>query len=262
MKHPSLLFVLILLSFGTMARSADAWGLRSISSTRANLWGVAYDGTDRMVAVGEQGTILVRAYSADAGTSNATFSQRVAPTSVWLTGVGYGNQRWVVVGDLGVILSSDDGGDTWTARTSGTTARLNAVAYGNNRWLAVGEAGTVLTSHDGITWAARPALGTGFFRGLAFGQGQFVFGGASGSLYTTADAVTFTPVPLATTANIEGVAISENRFWVVGSNGLLATAPSEAEGSTPRVALRFNSVLNCVASLRRGRISFSVSTSS
>ena len=210
--------LLTFLLFAFSAPAQEIWKTSPQDGTRQNLWGLAYDEADTLVAVGEQGAIIVSSYS------GVPWQARASGSTAWLTGVGYGNSRWVVVGERGTILTSDDSGDTWIARASGTGARLNAVAYGNNRWLAVGESGTVLTSADGATWAARPALGSGFFRGLAFGQGRFLFGGANGSLYTTTDALTFTSVPIATTANIEGVAISSSQYWLVGSDGLLASA--------------------------------------
>ena len=43
---------------------------------------------------------------------------------------------------------------TWTARSSGTTELMSGVTFGNGRWVAVGEEGTILTSTDAASWSA------------------------------------------------------------------------------------------------------------
>jgi hypothetical protein len=62
-----------------------------------------------------------------------------------LTGVAYGNNTFVAVGDDGTILTSPDG-VSWTARTSETGYGLYGVTYGNGTFVAVGWYGTILTS--------------------------------------------------------------------------------------------------------------------
>ena len=49
------------------------------------------------------------------------------------------------------MLSSKDG-ISWVERSSGTSKTLNAAAYGNNTYVVVGELGTIITSPDGTTW--------------------------------------------------------------------------------------------------------------
>jgi uncharacterized delta-60 repeat protein len=217
----SLRFVWIFLGvLLTSARAYDAWTTIPQSATTQNLWSIAF-GNRTLVACGEQGTLLTFDYSAVG--DELAWQPQASGTDAWLVGAGYGNGRFIVVGDRGVILTSDDKGATWTRRSSGTSTRLNAVAYGNGWWIAVGEQGVVLVSSDGITWAARPALGTGFLRALAFGQGKFLIGGAGGALFSTSDGSNFAPVAISTTANIEGVALSPGHVFLVGSNGLRAS---------------------------------------
>ena len=77
----------------------------------------------------------------------------------------------------GAILSSSDG-INWTSRQSGTTKDLTGVCYGNGRFVAIGDEGTVLSSTDGATWETEPRLtretlgmiasnGSGFLIGMS-----------------------------------------------------------------------------------------------
>jgi hypothetical protein len=68
-----------------------------------------------------------------------------------LNGVVYGTNRFVAVGDNGVILTSG-GGMRWGQQSSSTPNRLRGVAYGNGQYVAVGEVGTVLRSGNGTNW--------------------------------------------------------------------------------------------------------------
>lgn len=62
------------------------------------------------------------------------------------------NQRIVLVGLGGVIVTSDDLGETWTSRNSGVASTLWDVEFGDGKYIAVGETGVTITSTDAITW--------------------------------------------------------------------------------------------------------------
>ena len=79
-------------------------------------------------------------------------------TNQTFSGVAYGNDTFVVVGNSGTILSSSDNGTTWDNRTNSsvTSKNLYHVGYGNNVFVAVGFDGTIVTSSDnGTTWTSR-----------------------------------------------------------------------------------------------------------
>ena len=67
------------------------------------------------------------------------------------------NRGWVT-GSNGAILTTSDGGTTWSKQTSGTTAQLNAVNFlpdGRYGWIA-GSNGLILSTDDGgATWVHR-----------------------------------------------------------------------------------------------------------
>ena len=54
--------------------------------------------------------------------------------------------------------------------SSGTTKILNGVAYGNNIYVVVGDLGTILTSPDGITWTERDSGKSNYLSGVTFSR--------------------------------------------------------------------------------------------
>ena len=101
-------------------QSPKALGAATLAVTRAG---------KRLVAVGERGTVLL---SGDAG---AHWRQAPVPVQVTLTSVRFIDERtgWAA-GHLGVILRSDDGGQTWAKQLDGVQAAqavANTVAQGD-----------------------------------------------------------------------------------------------------------------------------------
>ncbi|MBE0558413.1 MAG: hypothetical protein IH628_14385 [Proteobacteria bacterium] len=109
-------------------------------------------------------------------TDGVTWTERATGTNRRLSGITYGNDTFVAVGEAGTILTSTEG-VTWTSRYSGTINSLSGVTHGNGIFVAVGQAGTILTSIDGITWNATTA---GYsFSSPTHGNGAFVAVGPS-----------------------------------------------------------------------------------
>jgi uncharacterized repeat protein (TIGR02543 family) len=97
-----------------------------------------------------------------------------------LTGIAFGNETFVAVGDKGAVLTSPNGTD-WANHNSGTTKLLDGVAYGNQVFVTGGPAGNgLLTSSDnGANWVSR-GYGNNFsVVALAFGNNTFVAAGST-----------------------------------------------------------------------------------
>jgi hypothetical protein len=82
------------------------------------------------------------------------WSIEISATDERLRGIAYGQSKFVAVGHRGVIVTSRDG-QNWRRQDSGTETRLQAVAWGNGLFVAVGWKGTVLTSENGTDWVRR-----------------------------------------------------------------------------------------------------------
>ncbi len=162
---------------GTIIASSDGgatWNPAiSFGITPNDLYAVTY-GNGRYVAVGAGGTLLT---SPDASTWTVVNSN----TSSTLRGVAYGvalttvsgiltaTPAFVAVGDGGALVTSTDGGVTWTLQSpmGGTTVNVNAVTYGH-QFIAVGDVGNIFTSVDGVTWQAATSVTPANLHGVAF----------------------------------------------------------------------------------------------
>ena len=121
---------------------------------------------DDIILVGDQGFI---AWSPDNDSERyQSFWAKDGGTSKNLRGTVHGNSIYVIVGDNGTILTSDNG-STWTSRADGRTDNLSEVTFGNNTFIAVGDNGTIRTSSDnGSTWDNRTSGTTVNLRGVGF----------------------------------------------------------------------------------------------
>lgn len=138
------------------APAADVLGrpaMQSSQSLHAVLQGIVRAG-DRLVAVGERGTVLL---SDDNG---ATWRQAVVPVSSSLVAVQFVDEKlgWAV-GHAGVVLHTVDGGDSWTLQLDGRRAAAlelsSVLATGDESRLAAAKQGVV----DG---ADKPLLALSF----------------------------------------------------------------------------------------------------
>lgn len=121
--------------------------LRAAHAARAALLGAAQAGA-RVVAVGERGVVML---SDDQG---KTFRQaREVPVDVTLTSVSFADsQRGWAVGHWGVVLATQDGGETWAVQRKDVQVDrpLFAVHFFDARnGVAVGLWSLVLTTSDG-----------------------------------------------------------------------------------------------------------------
>lgn len=72
----------------------------------------------------------------------------------------WANNKYLAVGEKGIILSSPDGG-TWTAHPSPVSQTLHGVCWTGAQYVAVGENNTIITSPDGTGWTTRSTASQG-----------------------------------------------------------------------------------------------------
>ena len=195
----------------TVADTGITWTQLTNPST-ATFNAVSYDasGTKYLVA-GTGGAIL---QSADAVTW--TLSATTNTVNDLYAVANNGASTFVATGASGTIITSLDGGASWTAQTISGSPALNSVTYGyvtslgTYRFMAVGASGTVLYSGDGVTWYAATSLPSpistsavkGVTYGLIAGVGTFVAVTADGYSTMTSDggSTWTTPVSLSSSA--------------------------------------------------------------
>ncbi|MGE5370636.1 MAG: S-layer homology domain-containing protein [Solirubrobacterales bacterium] len=131
---------------------------------------------DRFIAVAEDG----KAVMSNDGVNWSPLNINAGVNSI--SGIVYGENTWVAVGQNGIYRYSLDGGTTWS--TSGAIAGnpyLTDVAYGHGVFLAVdaNSNGNVYSSPDGISWALEgPATDTptGLYSIVSLPQGFALVG--------------------------------------------------------------------------------------
>lgn len=222
------------------------------TSVGASLSGVAYGG-GVYVAVGsmcfDSGTACLFTSSDGLHWTERSLPGTVDPDAA-LFAVTYGDGRFVAVGDTGTIVTSDDGGATWTDRSLSGVLHppfFEAVTYGDGRFVAVGSdtsGPVVYTSSDGSTWspAGAPAGGVTELMGVAYGEGLYVaaavYSGAGeggGAIATTTDPTTVAwsvYVPPGAGA-LRAVTYGGGRFVAVDASGRTYTSPDGHKDWTP-----------------------------
>lgn len=154
-----------------------------------------------------------------AGAAGGSWSSRVNGIKSNLRAAAFGNGRWVVVGDNGVIYTSTNTID-WVPCANPLTANLYDVAYAGGLWVAVGDASVVLTSTDGQNWTQRTAPAGLSLRAVAFGDDRWIAvgaAGAAGAIITTTDGVSWGSLTGGTYGNND-VLHHEDLGWVVVGN--------------------------------------------
>lgn len=154
-----------------------------------------------------------------AGAAGATWSSRVNGVKSALRAGAYGNGRWVVVGDNGVIYTSTNTID-WVPCANALTAGLLDVRYSEGLWVAVGTASVILTSTDGQNWTQRSAPAGLTLRAVAYGGGRWIAVGSSGTagaIITSTDGVSWGSLEGGTLPNND-VLYHETIGWVVVGN--------------------------------------------
>ena len=210
---------------GDSTLSSEASGIPQSSATSNNLNDVAWNGFDRLVAVGDAGTIL--------STPNATHDGWVDVSSVdapqALAAVTWEdvNNQFLVVGAGSTVLRGD--GVNWTradlANLPGAI-NLNDVTWIGDRYLAVGNSGTVIHSNsDGSAWSAQRVVDpTTSLNAVATNGDVFVVVGINGTILTSEFGENWVELPKPVNNDLNDITWDGQRFTVVGSNDTVLTS--------------------------------------
>jgi hypothetical protein len=141
-----------------------------------------------------------------------------APTTNTLQGVCEREGLFVVVGDLGTVLTSSNG-TKWTRLTLAGQPHLSSVAAAPGAFVATGPAGTIVSSPDAVTWTPRTSGTTNWIYRVRFAQDHFVAVGQNGTLLTSPDGTAWTPQASGSSAWLTDVTVAGNRRFVCGTQG-------------------------------------------
>lgn len=136
---------------------------------------------------GHQGIAVGRSVlrSTDAGAS----WRRVKAPMVNYHDIATRGRTIVVVGGAGLVMRSEDGGETWREHWLPTHALLTSVAFAGERVVVITTGdGTLLRSTDaGRSWAMIPSPAKARLRGIAFSNGEGLAVGYWGEVIRTTD---------------------------------------------------------------------------
>lgn len=129
---------------------------------------IAWVGT-RFIAVPNTGKTL--AYSLDLGTT--WVSGPTLPTGGSVKCVAYSGTRAVILSLSSDVMTSTNGGVTWTKESSTVPITQREYVYwSNDQFLSISQAvNKILTSPDGITWTERTLPSSHAWAALAYGTG-------------------------------------------------------------------------------------------
>lgn len=153
------------------------------------LTGLATDGT-HFVAIGYDNSGPVVYTSPDGANWTLVSLGAVTPAVNDLTGIAWGNNMFVAVGNSTTstpeIITSTDFGATWTAVTQALAGYApETVAFGNGHFVVTIWAGLnegILDSTDGQTWTLYNLPTENYLPALTCGNGIFVAGGTWGEI--------------------------------------------------------------------------------
>lgn len=185
-------FVVVGNSNGIILTSVDdgvSWVDRSFDAGQV-YYGVATNGTDLLVLVGEESGGMVTYTSIDSG-ANWVF-QNPSHAGI-LLGVCCYAGHWTAVGTGGTLFTSDDPTAGWTEQASGTTEILYHVTDDGTTCVAVGASSTALKSvNAGVTWTAITGVnGTFYTVRKCCGLWLLPIGAGYGDMYVSEDLATW-----------------------------------------------------------------------
>lgn len=186
--------------------------------TTQTLYRVVYLG-DAFYAVGGGETIL---RSVD-GIAWSLVYENTSPFPGSIRGIARLDDHWIALAGT-TTVESDDGID-WAP---GAPVPGLAIAAANGRWVVVGEGGTRLTSDDGVTWTGATAGPREFIMELASSGTRVVTNPFVGRSLTTTDGISWYGAPAGTGAFAINVSWFRDHFYANSSEGLLRSADGTA----------------------------------
>lgn len=145
-----------------------------------------------------------------------------------LQGVTADEQRFVVVGDAGTVLTSPEG-TNWTALTIKEQPLLSSVAAHPGGYVATGRNGALFTSPDAVTWTLRASGTTNWLYRIRYLGGLLLAVGQNGTLLTSSDGADWTPRTTGTTAWLNDAAQVDGAWFLVGNQGTALVSTNGAD---------------------------------
>lgn len=166
---------------------------------------------------------------------NWTTRGTIASANVPFVDMAFGGGVFVAIGDNNAFYSQDNGA-TWLSGTISGVSYLSGIAYGNGRFVTPdGYSDNVAVSTDGIHWTTTAAglVPPDTLREIGFGNGLFLLTTSEGDAYTSADGISWQKQTRffdlsSTETSVYAVVAGGGGFMIVSSSGFFFTFDSGA----------------------------------
>ncbi|MSR65763.1 MAG: hypothetical protein EXS24_00100 [Pedosphaera sp.] len=138
------------------------------------------------------------------------------PSPPGLRSITFGDGKFVIVGDGGLILTSS-GGANWATASCVTDEILTDVVWGRDSFVAVGGNGTILSSSDGLAWTKRFFQTNEVLNSVCYGDGLFLAAGRQ-SMLVSSNGIQWAELPEDPSPSEDVVAFGNDRFLSMGAN--------------------------------------------
>jgi hypothetical protein len=162
--------------------------------------------------------------------------------------VGFGNGKFVIVGDSGEIHVSSNG-ENWRLANTSTSANLNGIACGDGKFVAVGDGGTILSSPDAVNWTQQNSGTSNRLWAVAYGNKTFTAVGGdmdNSVILTSADGINWTPNDVNRLCPIGAITFGNGEFMASAGSGYGLTMVSP-DGKTWRDVIHPSSAVIALA---------------
>lgn len=152
-----------------------------------------------------------------------TWTRRSSGTSMELMDVIWTGTSFIVVGQYGTIVRSDDG-ITWTVIKQGSSGTHNSylcAVKGHNKIIACGSGMLLSASNDdGITWTDSTIHSTSnTVNGIAYGNNLYVAACNGGVIHVSSDGASWDSISSGISDNFEDIVYANNRFVACTERG-------------------------------------------
>lgn len=144
-----------------------------------------------------------------------SWTKNLDMASYQYNGIAYGNNKFVVIGNDGIIKTSEDG-VSWKLAKSGTVQTLSSIIWDGKQFIAVGSEGTIISSPDGYNWSARMSGTKEWLTGIAYNGSLYVIVGSNKIKLRSNDGVKWYQKRCG--SNLNKVASNGNIFVGVGGD--------------------------------------------
>lgn len=166
-------------------------------------------------------------------------NKSVDEIKVNLLSITFGGDRFVAVGENGVILTSANGGNGWDLRSAGTIEDFTSVLFGNGYFVLNGY--YTYTSWDGILWKKRDS-NTSNFKYINYYESSFLAIDTSNNLFNSTDGINWLNNSLIP-GSVNSVILIDGKYTATGSSGVIY---SSVDGINWKNENGFSSVSNLV----------------